>query len=112
MENPHGFMLESLTMIKELQMQMKNAGDRADFLRKEITLHRQEAIQENHQLIKNFNMKLTHEVTSLNEQLEDVRGEIAESIKQRKRERADLMTEMLHLTKRIDRGKEDFDGLN
>jgi DNA repair exonuclease SbcCD ATPase subunit len=55
---------------------------------------------------------LTHEITNLKEQLEDVRGEIAESIKQRKRERADLMTEMQHITKRIDRGKEEFDSLN
>lgn len=93
-------------------MQMKNINTRADFLRKEIQLHRQEAIEENHQLIKNFNTKLTHDVTNLNEQLEEVRGEIAESIKQRKRERADLMTEMQHITKRIDRGKEEYDSLN
>jgi chromosome segregation ATPase len=112
MENPQGFMLESLSMIKELQMQMKNINTRADFLRKEIQINRQEAIEENHQLIKNFNTKLTHDVTNLNEQLEEVRGEIAESIKQRKRERADLMTEMQHITKRIDRGKEEYDNLN
>ena len=93
-------------------MQMKNINTRADFLRKEIQLNRQEAIEENHQLIKNFNTKLTHDVTNLNEQLEEVRGEIAESIKQRKRERADLMTEMQHITKRIDRGKEEYDSLN
>jgi hypothetical protein len=36
MENPQGFMLESLTMIKELQMQIKNLNTKADFLRKEI----------------------------------------------------------------------------
>jgi predicted nucleic acid-binding Zn-ribbon protein len=48
----------------------------------------------------------------LNEQIEDVRGEVAESIKQRKRERADLMSEMSHITKRIDRGKEEYDSLN
>jgi hypothetical protein len=36
MENPQGFMLENLSMIKELQIQMKNINTRADFLRKEI----------------------------------------------------------------------------
>jgi hypothetical protein len=32
------------------------------------------------------------ETSKLNENIEDVRGELAESIKQRKRERADLVT--------------------
>jgi hypothetical protein len=35
-------------MIKELQMQMKNGGEKADFMRKEMALHRQEAIHDNH----------------------------------------------------------------
>lgn len=49
---------------------------------------------------------------TLTEQLEDVRGEVAESIKQRKRERADLMNEMAHVAQRIDKGKEQYDSSN
>ncbi len=45
-------MLENLSMIKELQMQMKNINDRAELMRKEIVLHRKQAIEENHSLIK------------------------------------------------------------
>lgn len=52
MENPQGFMLENLSMIKELQMQMKNINDRSELMRKEVILHRKEAIEENHSLIK------------------------------------------------------------
>jgi hypothetical protein len=33
-----------------------------------------------------------NEVANINENTEDIRGELAESIKQRKRERADLVT--------------------
>jgi hypothetical protein len=39
-----------------------------------------------------FTSKLMGETSKLNENIEDVRGELAESIKQRKRERADLVT--------------------
>jgi hypothetical protein len=38
-----------------------------------------------------FTSKLMGEVATLNENIEDIRGELAESIKQRKRERADLV---------------------
>jgi DNA repair exonuclease SbcCD ATPase subunit len=49
---------------------------------------------------------------TLAEQLEDVRGEVTESIKQRKRERADLMNEMSHVAQRIDKGKEQYESIN
>lgn len=42
--------------------------------------------------LSSFTSKLMSEVSKLNENTEDLRGELAESIKQRKRERADLVT--------------------
>ena len=60
----------------------------------------------------------------LTEQLEDVRGEVIESSKQRRRERADLvrpivvfvtsfqMSEMNNIAVRIDKGKEQYDSFN
>lgn len=51
-------------------------------------------------------------MASQTEQLEETRGELAESIKQRKRERADLMSEMANVIKRIDKGKEQYNTFN
>lgn len=99
-------MLESYSMVKELQLQVKNLNERIELLRKELTLVRKENIEEQNKNILSFNTKIKNEVVQLQEQLEDVRGDVAESIKQRKRERADLMTEMNHVAQRIDKGKE------
>jgi uncharacterized phage infection (PIP) family protein YhgE len=99
-------------MVKELQLQVKNANERMDLLRKEISLVKNQAAEDNNKCITNFNQKLKTEFVTLAEQLEDVRGEVTESIKQRKRERADLMNEMSHVAQRIDKGKEQYESIN
>jgi hypothetical protein len=78
-------------MVKELQLQVRNLNERIELLKKEITFVRKESVEENNKIITSFNHKLKNEVVTLQEQLEDARGDIAESIKQRKRERADLV---------------------
>ena len=73
--------------------------------------------------IFSFNHKLKNEVAQLTELIEDVRGDVIESIKQRRRERADLvnlfiktfllqMNEMNHVAARIDKGKAEYDEVN
>lgn len=51
MENPHEFMLESFSLVKELQHQLKNVNDRMELLRKEIGLVRKEGVEESNKTI-------------------------------------------------------------
>jgi uncharacterized phage infection (PIP) family protein YhgE len=99
-------MIESYQQVKELQLAIKNINDRVDLVRQEIQFVRKEGVEENNKTNTAFSLKLNKDIARLNDQLADTRGEINESIKQRKRERADLMNEMSNIAERIDKGRE------
>ena len=44
-------MLESYSLVKELQMQVKNMNERMELLRQEITFNKKEAFEDDNKLI-------------------------------------------------------------